>query len=66
MWVRKGCRVQSSPCSNAGHYTYLFIRKEHFYPIELEDDEEARRHAELNPGTVRVEDIYGNVIWRQQ
>lgn len=45
---------------------YVFFRKEGFYPLELRDDEEAKRNAEWNPGTVRVEDINGKVVWRQQ
>lgn len=42
---------------------YVFFRKEGFYPIELLNDEDAKRNAELNPGTLRVEDINGRVIW---
>ena len=48
---------------------YTFHRKgpdgqEFFYPIELKDDEDARKNAEWNPGTIRVEDLDGNVVWR--
>lgn len=28
--------------------------------------EQASEHAALNPGTLRVEDQYGNVLWRSQ
>ncbi len=42
---------------------YLFIREETFYPIELQDDEEAKRNAEINPGTLRVETWSGEIIW---
>lgn len=45
---------------------YIFFRDKMFYPLTLKDDEDARRNAEFNPGTTRVEDIDGNVIWRQQ
>ena len=36
---------------------------EYFYPVELADDEDARSNAESNPGTIRVEDIEGRVVW---
>lgn len=45
---------------------YVFFREGHFYPIELLDDEDAKHNAELNPGTLRVEDHKGRVVWRQQ
>lgn len=47
--------------------TYIFFRKEdggeYFYPVEYKNDTEAKRGAEVNIGTVRVEDIDGKVIW---
>jgi hypothetical protein len=44
--------------------TYLFIRKEGFYPIELENDESARTNAEINPGTLRVENaMTQETVW---
>jgi hypothetical protein len=43
---------------------YLFFRKEiGFYPIELEDDDDARANAECNPGTTRVEAMDGRLVW---
>ncbi|KKN90032.1 hypothetical protein LCGC14_0231440 [marine sediment metagenome] len=54
---------------------YIFFRlfegKERFYPIEVPDEvligrtpeEVARDNAELNPGTIRVEDFEGNILW---
>lgn len=42
---------------------YIFVRDRFFYPVELKDDYEAARHAILNPGTTRVEDINGRVVW---
>jgi len=45
---------------------YTFHRAEGWYPLELEDDEDARKNAEFNPGTLRVEDMDGNVVWRPQ
>ena len=42
---------------------YTFHRKEGFYPLELADDDDACRNAECNPGTIRVMDIHGRVVW---
>lgn len=54
----------------AAKSVYIFFRREGWYPIELRDDEEARRNAEHNPGTLKVErmDRRGKsvVVWRQQ
>lgn len=45
----------------------LFIRDDHFYPIQLSGTkptaEEAAEHAALNPGTLRIENMAGDVIW---
>ena len=43
---------------------YIFIRKDMFYQIHLRDDADAIANAEINPGTLRVEDIDGRVVWR--
>ncbi len=44
--------------------TYLFFRDSGFYPVELEDDYSARENAELNPGTIRVENAETReVVW---
>ncbi|WP_374322879.1 hypothetical protein [Brevundimonas sp.] len=37
-----------------------------FYIIDLPEDDDLNAHAELNPGTIRIEDVAGNVLWRQQ
>ena len=43
---------------------YIFFRPEgFFYPITLRDDADARANAECNPGTVKVEDMKGRVVW---
>ena len=50
----------------------MFIREmnggEHFYPVEFMGDkspaDEAADHAALNPGTLRVETLDGEVIWQ--
>lgn len=44
----------------------IFIRAEGFYPIFVYEDEDLSRHAELNPGTLRIEDLHGNILWRPQ
>lgn len=45
--------------------TYIFHRDSGFYPIELRDDDDAREHAKLNPGTLKVENAAtGEIIWR--
>jgi len=42
---------------------YIFFRLGGWYPIELRDDDDAKANAEWNPGTLRVEDIKGRVVW---
>jgi hypothetical protein len=40
-----------------------------FYVINTYEDEgfvELAEHAALNPGTARIEDLAGNVLWRRQ
>ena len=52
--------------------TLVFFRKGGFYPLDMPTipdktiEEVARDNAECNPGTVRVEDIHGRVLWRAQ
>lgn len=45
----------------------IFVRADCFYPVQLMGEKptviEAAEHAELNPGTLRIEDMEGNVIW---
>lgn len=45
----------------------LFVRAEGFYPVQLSGLKppavEAADHAALNPGTLRIEDMQGNVLW---
>ena len=43
--------------------TYLFFRQDGWYPIECQDDQDAKHAAEINPGTIRVETIMGRTIW---
>jgi hypothetical protein len=43
---------------------YIFHRADLFYPIELKNDDDARRNAECNPGTTKVENAITNeVVW---
>ena len=45
----------------------IFFREGVFYPITAVKGiplaAQARTHAELNPGTLRVEDKDGNMLW---
>lgn len=36
-----------------------------FYPVTLKDDDDAIANAHANPGTLRVEDMYGKVVWEK-
>ena len=42
---------------------YVFFRGDMWYPIDLYDDEDAIRNAEINIGTTKVENAAGKVIW---
>lgn len=47
----------------------VFVREDTFYVVNTYEDEgftELAEHARLNPGTVRIEDMDGNVLWRPQ
>ena len=44
----------------------VFFREDTFYLVNTYDDEgyaELAEHARLNPGTIRIEDMSGNVLW---
>lgn len=47
--------------------TVIFFREGMFYPVTLSGTKpaakEAADHAALNPGTLRIEDTRGNVLW---
>lgn len=47
--------------------TVIFVRAEGFYPVQLSGLKpaaiEAADHAALNPGTLRIEDMRGVVLW---
>lgn len=44
----------------------IFFREGGFYPLELPDTDDLSAHAEVNPGTLRIEDAHGNILWRPQ
>lgn len=45
--------------------TYIFFRSEDFfYFIQLRDDISAIENATLNKGTIRVENLCGDIIWQ--
>jgi hypothetical protein len=47
--------------------TALFFREEGFYPVVFSGTkdpiEEVADHAKLNPGTLRIETVGGEVLW---
>ena len=45
------------------HRIYVFVRAEGFYPLELPNDDTARRNAECNPGTLKVLNDKGHPVW---
>jgi hypothetical protein len=49
-----------------GGIPYVFQRKEGFYPLILQSDEEARANGECNPGTISVtNEITKEVVFRE-
>jgi len=44
---------------------YIFFREDMFYPLSLVNDEDAIVNAECNPGTLKVEDTNGRVVWKK-
>ncbi len=47
--------------------TILFFREGGFYPTEYpEHYSNWAAEAQRNPGTIRIEDMKGNVLWRLQ
>lgn len=62
--MRRRTRTRTTDDGVRKMEVYIFIRKEGFYPVELRDDDDAKRNAEINPGTLRVEDLNGRVVWK--
>lgn len=48
-----------------GATTFIFFRKEGFCPVSM-SPEEVGFSAIANPGTVEVQDLAGNVVWRAE
>lgn len=44
----------------------IFFREEGWYPLELPRNADLSKHAECNPGTLRIENVNGKVLWRPQ
>lgn len=42
--------------------TFVFFRTGHFYFVDIPADQVLANVA-LNPGTTRVEDVVGNIVW---
>ena len=41
----------------------VFFRSDCFYIVNLAEDDDLNEHARLNPGTLRIESIMGDVLW---
>ncbi len=53
--------------------TFIFFRKDGWYPIELpsslagkSEDEIVADNIRYNPGTIKVEDVEGKIIWEDK
>ena len=44
----------------------IFHRAEGWYPLELPVTDDLVSHAENNPGTIKISDIDGNILWSLQ
>jgi hypothetical protein len=42
---------------------YMFFRKDMFYLVEIDNPKEIPAHVALNPGTIEITDVFGNVFW---
>ena len=43
--------------------TVIFFRAEGWYPMEVPIDADLAAHARCNPGTIRIEDLGGRILW---
>ena len=55
--------VRHFAARSPGMQTYIFFRAEGFYPVNLPGDNAVPENVRLNPGTLRVEDLAGRVVW---
>jgi len=44
---------------------FIFFRDGHFYPVVIPRDQ-VMQNVLCNPGTIKVEDIDGKVIWKKK
>jgi hypothetical protein len=62
--------IQTKPPLGGPAEVMVFFRQMTFYQVQgvagVPLATQAAEHAALNPGTLRVEDIDGNVLWRLQ
>jgi hypothetical protein len=59
-------RAAEAHARKTGVQVVIFRRADGWYPLELPIDEDLSRHAERNPGTLAIEDAFGNILWRPQ
>lgn len=59
-------RAADATSRQSGTQMVIFRRADGWYPLELPLAADLSRHAELNPGTLAIEDASGNVLWRPQ
>ena len=43
----------------------VFVRRKGRYPVSMPVTEDLRSHASSNSGTLRIEDMEGNVLWSE-
>lgn len=41
----------------------VFVRREGLYPVSMPAADDLKEHAASNPGTLRIEDMKGTVLW---
>lgn len=55
--------THSPPLARGPMVPRVFFREDIFYMLDLPGDDDLNAHAECNPGTLRIEDIMGRVLW---
>jgi hypothetical protein len=60
---RHNRRRADAETRRTGTRVVIFFRKDTWYPLELPVDEDLSKHAELNPGTLRIETVHGKLLW---
>ena len=59
-------RAAEAHSRQTGKQMVVFRRADCWYPLELPLDDDLSKHAEMNPGTLSIEDAFGKVLWRPQ